>query len=87
MDDTYTAICIYSFNSSGFGEDKQDICGQLVLENEHFVPILCNQENFLLLNNGYRVKQGLPDCHIFFEKVEWILFKGDQKWDVHYRVG
>ena len=46
MEDTYTAICIYSFNSRGFGDDKQDICRLLMLENENFVPILCNQENF-----------------------------------------
>ena len=41
-----------------------------MFENENFVPILCNQENFLLLNNGYCVKQALHDCHIFFKKGE-----------------
>ena len=69
MDYTYTSICIYSFNSRDFGDDKQDMCRLLMLENEKFVPILCNQENFLLLNNGYRVKQVLPDCHIFFNPI------------------
>ena len=57
---------IYVDYSRGFGDDKQDMCRLLMLENEHFVPILCNQENFLLLNTGYRVKQALPDCHIIF---------------------
>ena len=81
MEDTYTRICIYSFNSWGFGDDKQDICRLLMLENENFVPILCNQENFLLLNNGYCVKQALPGLlsYIFPKKEKWILFKGDQK--------
>ena len=30
MEGTYTTICIYSFNSRGFGDDKQDICRLLV---------------------------------------------------------
>ena len=50
-----------------------------MLENEKFVPILCNQENFLLLNNGYRVKQALPDCHIFFKKGEMDTIQGRPK--------
>ena len=62
MEDTYTRICIYSFNSWGFGDDKQDICRLLMLENENIVPILCNQENFSCSINGYRVKQALPGC-------------------------
>ena len=49
------------------------------VENEHFVPILCYQENFLLLNNGFRVKQALPDCHIFFRKGEMDTIQGRPK--------
>ena len=78
MEDTY-AICIYSFNSRGFSDDKHDICRLFMLENENFVPILCNQENFLQLNNGYRVKQALPDCHIFFKKGEMDTIQGRPK--------
>ena len=67
MDNTYTNICLYSFNSRGFGDDKQDICKLLMLKNDCTVPILCNQENFLLFNNRYKVKQTLPNCHILFK--------------------
>ena len=49
------------------------------MENEKFVPILCNQEKFLLLNNGYRVKQALPDSHIFFKKGEMDTIQGRPK--------
>ena len=71
MDSTYTNkdICFYSFNSRGFHEDKQDICKVLTLKNDSNLPILCNQENFLLQNNGYKVKQCLTDSHIFFKKA------------------
>ena len=71
MDSTYTNkdICFYSFNSRGFHGDKQDICKLLTLKNDSNFPILCNQENFLLQNNGYKVKQCLTDPHIFFKKA------------------
>ena len=31
------------------------------------IPVLCNQENFLLRGNNYKVKQALPNCHIVFK--------------------
>ena len=31
------------------------------------LPILCNQENFLLKANVFKIKQCLPNCHIFFK--------------------
>ena len=53
-----------------------------MLENENFVPILCNRENnFLLLNNGYRAKQALPDCHIFQERRSGYYSRETKKWD------
>ena len=62
---TYNNICLYSFNSRGFGDDKQEICKMLTTKNNSNLPILCNQENFLLLNNRYKIKQCLPDFHIY----------------------
>ena len=71
MDFTYTSkeICFYSFNSRGFHEDKQDICKILTLKNDSNLPILCNQENFLLQNNCYKVRQCFTDSQIFFKRV------------------
>ena len=62
---TYNNICLYSFNSRGFGDDKQIICKILTTKNNSNLPILCNQENVLLLNNRYKIKQCLPDIHIY----------------------
>ena len=31
------------------------------------IPVLCNQENFLLKGNSYKVNQALPNCHIIFK--------------------
>ena len=36
--------------------------------NNHY-PILCNQENFLLEGNRYKIKQCLPNARIFYEKA------------------
>lgn len=71
MGSSYIAkdICFYSFNSRGFDEDKQDICRLLTLKNDSNIPILCNQENFLLRNNSYKVRQCLADSHIYFKEA------------------
>ena len=31
------------------------------------IPVLCNQENFLLRENNFKVRQALPNCHIVFK--------------------
>ena len=49
-------ICIFSYNSRGFGNEKQDICKILMTKTEEYYPILCNQENFLLQGNSYLIK-------------------------------
>ena len=38
------------------------------------IPIICNQENFILNENSYRVNQTLPDFHVFFNPAvkKWI---------------
>ena len=58
-------LCIFSFNSRGFAEDKQNICKTLCIESTEYHTILCNQENFLLKDNCYKVKQCLPNSLIF----------------------
>ena len=58
---------IYSYNSRGFGDDKQDICKILATKNKHIIPIICVQEHFLLRANNYKVKQCLPDFHVYFK--------------------
>ena len=50
--------------------DKKDLCKLLMVHDDCTVPVLCNQENFLLQSNSYKVKQTLPECHIFFKKAE-----------------
>ena len=70
---TYTnskdSICIFSYNSRGFSEDKQNICNLLMLNSNNHYPILCNQENFLLEGNRYKIKQCLPNARIFYKKA------------------
>ena len=63
-------LCIFSYNSRGFAEEKQDICKSLMTKSDKYYPILCNQENFLLKGNNYKVKQCLPDARIIFKKAE-----------------
>ena len=31
------------------------------------IPVLCNQENFLLRSNCYKIQQCLPDIHVIFK--------------------
>ena len=71
MEVTYTSknICLYSCNSRGFGDGNQDICKILTTKNDSYLPIVCNQENFLLRNNGYKVKQCLPGFHIYLKSA------------------
>ena len=61
-----TELCILSYNSRGFGKLKQEYCRQLssyaVVGNK--IPILCNQEHFILRSNSYKISQALPNSHI-----------------------
>ena len=45
-------ICIYSFNSRGFNLEKQQFCRDLLCSKDDVIPILCNQENFILKSNS-----------------------------------
>ena len=62
-------LCIFSYNSRGFTEEKQNICKSLFIENESYYPILCNQENFILKGNNYKIKQCLPTAKIFYKEA------------------
>ena len=39
------------------------------MNTEQHYPIICNQENFLLRGNGYKIKQCLPNARIIFKKA------------------
>ena len=61
------SVCIFSYNSRAFSQEKQDLCKMLMINSEKYFPILCNQENFLLQSNNFKVKQCLQNAHIFFK--------------------
>ena len=46
---------------------KQEFCRILMTLCGNKIPVLSNQENFLLKGNNYKVKQALPNCHIIFK--------------------
>ena len=60
-------ICVISYNSRGFSAMKKDYCQSLVGETTvgNKIPILCNQENFILRGNSYKINQSLPGFHFF----------------------
>ena len=47
--------------------------------NNDEVPILCNQENFILKSNGYTIQKALPDFHTIFRPATKVYFKGRPK--------
>ena len=60
-------VCIVSWNSCGSSQQKMDflkylVSPQVIGEN---IPILCNQENFILKANTYRIFQAIPNFHFF----------------------
>ena len=58
-------ICVISYNSRGFSAMKKDYCQLLVSANTvgNKIPILCNQEKFVLRGNRYKINQSLPGFH------------------------
>ena len=40
-----------------------------MIHSENYVPILCNQDNFLLQGNGYKIEQCLHKSRIIFKKA------------------
>ena len=69
VNSTGKSICIYSYNSRGFAQEKQDICKLLMCSTGCTYPILCNQENFVLRGNGYQIKKCLPGAHVIIKEA------------------
>ena len=73
------SVCIFSYNSRGFSQEIQDLCKMLMINSEKYFPILCNQENFLLQSNNFKVKQCLQNAHIFFKAATKDSINGRPK--------
>ena len=72
-------MCLFSYNSRGFTEEKQEICRMLFLDNKQYFPILCGQETFLLKGNSYKISQCLPKARIIFKSAVKDSFEGRPK--------
>ena len=60
-------FCIISYNSRGFNELKTEFMN-LLLDSKvtgNRIPILCNQENFMLRDNTYKLKNAFPNHQLF----------------------
>ena len=64
-------LCFLSYNSRGFGTLKIDFIKYLastkVVGNK--LPIICNQENFLLRDNSYKLTRALPNFQVFINSA------------------
>ena len=59
-------MCMIFYNSRGFSDIKVEFM-KFLLSNSvtgNRVPILCNQENFMLRENAYKLRQALPDYQL-----------------------
>ena len=62
----YKKLCIFSYNSRGFNSSKQEFLKALTITAGDSLPVICNQENFLLKANEYFARNALPNHHIYF---------------------
>ena len=55
-----------SYNSRGFSTMTATFIRQLVSQSivGNKIPILCNQENFILRDNSYKLVKALPGFHL-----------------------
>ena len=67
---------IYSYNSRGFDEIKQKFCMEMLNITEETVPILCNQENFVLKGNNHLIRKALDNMHVVIKPASKIRFEG-----------
>ena len=72
-------FCIFSYNSRGFHDGNQSICKNLLTIAGNKIPIICNQENFLLKANKFKIEQCLPDHHIYFNPANKEKLTGRPK--------
>lgn len=70
------SITIISYNSRGFNQEKQEICKTLAVSSSTYHPIICNQENFLLQANGYKVEKCLSNHKVFFKGAKKVNLEG-----------
>ena len=60
-------VCFVSYNSRGFSESQQKVIN--IISSPSTVgdklPIVCNQENFILKGNSYKILQTLPSYQCF----------------------
>ena len=63
---TNQQVCFISYNSRGFSDLHQYFIRNLVSDQVigDKTPILCNQENFILRGNFYKILQALPNFHV-----------------------
>ena len=59
-------ICFISYNSRGFSSLKIDFIKHLIspMTVGNKIPILCNQENFILQDNSYKLTGALPGYEV-----------------------
>ena len=60
-------VCFVSYNSRGFSESQQKVTHMIsspgIVGNK--LPIICNQENFILKANTYKIIQTLPNFQFY----------------------
>ena len=59
-------VCFISYNSRGFGSLKNNLVRHLVSREVvgNKIPIICNQENFVLRENSYKLNKALPGFQV-----------------------
>ena len=64
--DNTNKVSFISYNSRGFNEFKQDFMRFLLNSSvsSSQIPILCNQENFILRDNSYKLRKAFPGFHL-----------------------
>jgi len=60
-------VRILSYNSRGFDIDKRKFCVELLSMCKDAIPILCNQENFVLKGNGHFIRNELDNYQVFIK--------------------
>ena len=69
-------IRIYSYNSRGFDIVKQKVCLELIDTGDSAIPIICNQENFVLKGNTHIIRNALSDFHVIIKPARKDGFEG-----------
>ena len=63
-------LSIFSYNSRGFSANSAIVCNKLNSLHTDRIPIILNQENFILKGNSYKINQALPDSHMIIKPAE-----------------